>query len=282
MKIHQYEFDDKNPFREGGMSKVYLGRHVFLQSEVIIKELKLAGPEAEKQFLEEAKILYEGTTDEGDPVRHPSFPVVKDYFVFQGKYYLVMDYIRGKSMQEFLDLGKVFNEDTVCWILDRVLPGLALLHRAKIVHRDIKPGNIILNLGNHRAYLVDFGIAKRSVARPDKEEGKRTLTLAFAYPDRHGGETCGPASDFYSLGATAYYGLTNVLPPEAGKLKSDKDLRPPHEIDLAIHPQLSIAIMKAMKLNQAERYKSAGEMADVFFKIRTTYVNPDWQPHQTK
>lgn len=274
MRIYQYEFD--KPFREGGMGRIYIGKHVLLDEEVVIKELILKGPEAEQQFLEEAKILYRH-------IRHSSFPAVKDFFIHQGHYFLVMDYIRGKSMQDFIDLGRLFNEDTICWILDRILPGLAYLHRMNIVHRDIKPGNIILNLGEHRAVLVDFGIAKDKVAPPEKEgSGKLTYTRHFASPEQYRGEVCTPASDIYSAGATAYYALTNVLPPEAIELKSDKDLKPPHEIDPAIHVQLSMAIMKAIKLNSVERYKSAGEMADIFFQIRTTYVNPDWQPHQTK
>lgn len=273
MKIFQYEFD--KPFREGGMGRIYLGKHVLLQEEVIIKELILKGAEAEQQFLEEAKTLYRH-------IRHSSFPAVKDYFVYQGHHYLVMDYIRGKSMQDFIDLEKPFSEDAVCWILDRILAGLAYLHRMSIVHRDIKPGNIILNLGEHRAVLVDFGIAKNKVAVPEKEGGgKLTYTRHFASPEQYRGEACTPASDIYSLGATAYYGLTNTLPLEAVKLKSDRDLKPPHEIDPAIHHQLSVAVMKAMRLNPYERYKSAGEMQEIFFKIRTTSVNPDWQPHGT-
>ncbi|MDO8558999.1 MAG: serine/threonine-protein kinase [bacterium] len=273
MRIYQYEFD--KPFKEGGMGRIYLGKHILLQEEVVIKELILKGPEAEKQFLEEAKILYRH-------IRHSSFPAVKDFFIYQGHYFLVMDYIRGKSMQDFIDLKKPFSEDAICWILDRILAGLAYLHRMDIVHRDIKPGNIILNLGEHRAVLVDFGIAKNKVTVAENEGGgKISYTKYFASPEQYRGECCTPASDFYSLGATAYYALTNVLPLEAIKLKSDKDLKAPHEIDSAIHSQLSAAIMKAMKLNPLERYKSAGEMQDIFFKIRTNYVNQDWQPHQT-
>lgn len=283
MRTYQYEFD--KPFKEGGMGRIYLGKHILLQEEVVIKELILKGPEAEKQFLEEAKILYRH-------IRHSSFPAVKDFFIYQGHYFLVMDYIRGVSLQDIIDSGKLPVQDTICWILDRILAGLAYLHRQKIIHRDIKPGNIILSFDSlevegkkekeHRATLVDFGIARNKVAPPEKEgSGKLTYTRHFASPEQYRGEVCTAASDFYSLGATAYYALTNVLPLEAIKLKSDNDLKSPHEIDSAIHSQLSAAIMKAMKLNPLERYKSAGEMQDIFFKIRTNYVNQDWQPHQT-
>lgn len=279
MRVFQYEFG--SPIHEGGMGRIYLGKHVLLKADVIIKELMLKGKEAEEQFFEEARILYEGTAE--GTVRHTSFPAVKDFFTYQGKYYLVMDYIRGKSMQEMIDYHGAISEDGVCWILDRILAGLAYLHRAKIVHRDIKPGNIILNMGSHRAYLVDFGIAKETIAPPENEtDGKISYTRYFASPEQYKGERCTPASDIYSLGATAYYGLTNELPPEAVKLKSDRDLKPPHEVFRDIHPQMSLAVMKAMKLNPLERFKSAGEMQEIFFKIRTTYVNPEWQPHVTK
>lgn len=273
MRIFQYELG--KPFKEGGMGRIYLAKHVFLNEDVVVKELIISGQDAEKQFLEEARILY---GHDGQAVRHPSVPAVKDYFIHKGNHFLVMDFIRGKSMQDFLDLGKIFDEDTICWIADRILAGLAYLHRVGIIHRDIKPGNIILNLGEHRAVLVDFGIAKRKIALLEAENsGKISYTKHFASPEQYKGEECAAQSDIYSLGATMYYSLTGVLPTEAIKLKSDSDLKSPHDIDPAIHPQLSAVIMKAMKLNPHSRFKSAGEMKEICDKVRMTYVNPNWK-----
>lgn len=268
MRIFQYELG--SPFREGGMGRIYIAKHVLLGEEVIIKELILTGPEAEGQFLEEAKLLY-------GHVRHPSIPAVKDYFTHNGNHYLVMDYIRGKSMQDFLDLNKQFEEDAVCWIVDRILAGLAYIHRVGIIHRDIKPGNIILNLGEHRAVLVDFGIARRTIVETLRS-GRTSYTKYFASPEQYRGEECTPQSDIYSVGATMYYALTCKLPPEAISLKSDKDLIPPDIVDSRICPQLSAVVMKAMKLNAHERFKSAGEMKEICDKVRMTYINPNWTP----
>ena len=271
MRIHQYEFD--KPFKEGGMGRIYLGKHILLGVDIILKELILNDLDAEKQFLEEAKILYEGRG-----VRHPSIPAIKDYFIHQNRHFLVMDYIPGKSMQDFLDFGKIFEEDTVCWIVDRILAGLSFLHRKAIIHRDIKPGNIIIDLGEHRAVLVDFGIAWRKIDEPEAIEGKKTYTKHFASPEQYRGEACMASSDLYSVGATMYYALTGVFPPESIKLKTDSSLKAPHLIDPRIHPQLSAVIMKAMKLNQHERFQTAGEMKEICDKVRMTYINPDWKP----
>lgn len=272
MKIHEYEFN--KPFKEGGMGRIYLGKHILLGVDIIIKELILNNdPVAEELFLKEAKILYEGKG-----VRHPSIPAIKDYFVHNGRHFLVMDYMPGKSMQDFLDLGKQFEEDTVCWIADRILAGLALLHRKGVIHRDIKPGNIILDLGEHRAALVDFGIARKATDQPEVEEGRKTYTRYFASPEQYRGENCIAQSDIYSLGATMYNALTGKLPLESKNLKRDGDLEPPHLIDPRIHPQLSAVITKAMRLNPAERFKSAGEMKEICDQVRMKYVNPNWKP----
>lgn len=274
MKINNGKYEIIKPIKKGGMGMVSLGRHVLLGEEIVVKELILNDAEAREMFMEEAKLLY-------GQVGHPAIPSTKDFFIENGKYYLVMTYIRGMSMQHFLgDLKKRFDEDAVCWIADRILAGLAYLHRMGIIHRDIKPGNIILDLGNHRATLVDFGIAKRKVDPADSETGRISYTQHFASPEQYRGEKCGPASDIYSLGATMYYALTGQLPIEACSLKRDSDLAAPHIVCPDVHHQLSAVVMKAMRLNPPERFKSAGEMKEVCDKVRLTYVNPDWKPHE--
>ncbi len=273
MKINNGKYEIIKEIKKGGMGRISLGRHILLGEEIVLKELILDDAEAAQQFLEEARLLY-------GHVRHPAIPAIKDYFIENKKYYLVMDYIRGKSMQDFLDIGKRFEEDTLCWIVDRLLAGIAYIHRMGLVHRDIKPGNIILDLGSHRATLVDFGIAKRKAYKPESEIGKISYTRFFASPEQYEGKKCEAASDIYSLGATMYYGLTGQFPSEACTLKRDSELTPPHIICSDIHPQLSAIVMKAMKLNPPERFKSAGEMKDICDKFRLTYINPDWKPRE--
>ncbi|MFH1211136.1 MAG: serine/threonine-protein kinase [archaeon] len=205
---------------KGGMGKVHLGLHVMLGINIVLKELLVSNPkdpsyvkDAIDEFKAEAQLLYAN-------VRHPAFPTVKDFFEEGGKFYLVMDLMEGANMQTLIERFGQLHVDMVCWIGDRILSGLAYIHRYDIVHKDIKPGNILLNLAEHRANLVDFGIAKSKV-----NLSSSSMTPNFAAPEQFKGLNVTTATDVYQLGATMYYAITGKLPKPADKRKDD-DLEP--------------------------------------------------------
>ena len=259
-RVGSYEFEEM--LGQGGMGKVWKGRHTLLDEPIVIKELIINEPENVEQFKYEAKILYRN-------IRHPSFPTVKDYFEYGGHYFLVMDLIPGISMQKLIESHSSLDFDTVCWIADRILAGLVYIHRYGVVHRDIKPSNILLDLTDHRAVLVDFGIAKSPRIAPKTQKvSKKFFTPHMASPEQYAGAPTTPLSDIYSLGATMYYALTGHLPPEAAPGLKDEDIPPPQSLNPLIHDQLSQVVLKAMKVNPKDRFQSAEEMKRVTNKVR--------------
>ncbi len=259
-RVGSYEFEDM--LGQGGMGKVWKGRHILLDEPIVIKELIFNEKESVEQFKYEAKILYRN-------IRHPSFPTVKDYFEYGGHYFLVMDLIPGISMQKLIENQGSLDFDTVCWIVDRILAGLAYIHRYGVVHRDIKPGNILLDLTDHRAVLVDFGIAKSPRIAPKTQvASKKFFTPHMASPEQYAGAPTTPLSDIYSIGATMYFALTGQLPPEAVVSLKDTDVPSPQSINQGIHDQLAQVVLKAMKINPRDRFQSAEEMKRVTNKVR--------------
>ncbi|MHA1733979.1 MAG: serine/threonine protein kinase [Promethearchaeota archaeon] len=258
--VGQYEFTEV--VGQGGQGRVWKGRHVALDEPIVIKELTLSDVAMVEQFRYEAKILYRN-------IRHPTFPTVKDYFEYGGHYFLVMDLIPGITMQKLIESHGTLEQDTVCWIADRILAGLVYIHRYGVVHRDIKPSNVLLDLGDHRAVLVDFGIAKSPRIAPRTQAAvKHFFTPHMASPEQYVGFPTTPLSDIYSVGATMYYALTGVLPPEATPGLTDEDIPPPSEVNPDIHVQLSQVVLKAMRVDPGDRFKSATEMKVVNDRVR--------------
>ena len=180
---------------------------------VAIKEMSLShyhSPakrrEAEELFHREAEIL--------SHLSHPNLPCVHDFFNENGRSYLVMDFIRGKT------LGQLLAESTTPWlpakeILDYALQlcdALSYLHQQTppIIFRDLKPSNVMVT-SQGRVYLIDFGIA-RVFKQGLSYDTQKLGTPGFASPEHYGNRQTGPRSDLYSLGATLHYCLTGKDP----------------------------------------------------------------------
>ena len=265
MRIGDYEAG--RLLGEGGMGRVYAATHVRLGEQVALKELSIEDPAMREQFLLEAKLLYN--------LRHPCFPTVKDYFEHRGRHYLVMDLIAGASLQSIIESETRVAETELQWMLDQILEGLAYLHAAGIVHRDIKPGNIMVEKVARRAVLVDFGIA-RGTAR-----GVHTIAVAraaftphMAPPEQYRGELSTPATDLFQVGATAYYALTGVLPPESIGLRSDADLPDPRAHFASVSRNAAAIIVRAMSLLPAARHASAAAMRAQWLDAGTARNGP--------
>lgn len=197
---------------QGGMGAVYRVRHLHLKREMAIKALLNPSPQAEAQFLQEARILAS--------LDHPNLPRVLDYFSAKGQNYLVMDYVPGEDLQVLLDRrGQPFAEADVRPWLTQLLGALGYIHARGVVHRDVKPANLKLT-PEGKLVLVDFGIAKGGPAAAGRTgfHAKGAYTPYLAAPEQVMGQGTGPRTDLYMAGSTFTYLLTGALPPQPAQV----------------------------------------------------------------
>ena len=250
---------------QGGFGAVYRGWDIALEQPVAVKENFDSGPESQRQFEREAKLLA--------GLRHPNLPRVGDHFSVPGQgQYLVMDFVEGKSLAVLLAErgGPLSEAEALPWIR-QVCGALTYLHQRTppIIHRDIKPENIIVT-NEGRAVLVDFGISKVYDPSKGTTVGAKAVTPGYSPPEQYGRGRTDARSDVYSLGATLYTLLTGHVPPEAPDLSSGADvLTPPRTINPAVREETSRAVLAAMSLSMSQRLADSARFARLFPVLAT-------------
>ena len=185
----------------GGMSTVWLARDR-RGREVAVKKLKpeLTGnAEFVQRFQNEARAAMQ--------VNNPN--VVQTYDFTDDA--IVMEYVRGESLADLLAREASLPEDVALDVLEQAAHGLASIHRAGMIHRDIKPGNLLIT-EQGQVKITDFGIAKAASAVPLTQTGMVVGTAQYVSPEQAQGNPLGPASDVYSLGVVGYEMLTGHRP----------------------------------------------------------------------
>jgi serine/threonine-protein kinase len=207
------------------------------------------------QFRQEATILAQLT--------HPNLVRVSDFFEEGGNAYLVMEFVEGRSLADLIATYGPLPEAQVLDWASQLLDALAYCHARGVIHRDIKPQNIIIR-ADGRPVLVDFGLVKLWDPRdPRTQTVIRAMgTPEYAPPEQYGvaGHT-DPRSDLYSLGATLYHALTGQAPPAAtDRIVNPSALQPPRRIAPQVSPSTEAAILRALALQPEARFQSAAEM----------------------
>jgi len=250
---------------QGGMAAVYRAVDENLGVEVAVKENLFTTEEYARQFRREAVILAN--------LRHPNLPRVTDHFVIEQRgQYLVMDYIEGEDLRQRMDhLGPCAEQEAIV-IGVSLCDALIYMHTRKptVLHRDIKPGNVkITPQGN--IFLVDFGLAKVVHGRQATTTGARAMTPGYSPPEQYGTARTDPRSDIYSLGATIYSALTDIIPEDGLARAMDQAiLTPITKHNPKVSRRLSSVVEKALAVRPDDRYQSAEEFRTDLMNSRTT------------
>ena len=249
----------------GGMSTVFMALDTVLERPVAVKLLAehLADDEAfVARFRREALAAAR--------LQHPNIVQVFDSGLDEPseRHYIVMEYVEGPSCADLIRDQGVLDVDQAVHIVRDACHGLDYAHRSGVVHRDVKPGNLLISQDTGAVKLADFGIAKAAEQTRITQVGSVLGTAAYLSPEQATGAESTPASDIYSLGVCAYQFLSGRLPHEYGSLtelalkQQNESVPSIREFRPEVPEALDRAIRVCLERDPAARYTSALDMAE--------------------
>ncbi|MFP4394153.1 MAG: protein kinase domain-containing protein [Anaerolineales bacterium] len=262
-KIGSFEVLEK--IGQGGMAEVYKGRQPALRRMVAIK---LLGRSLQTDASLTERFQREAQAVAG--LRHSNIVQVHDFGVFEGGHYLVMEYIEGhdlrQAMDERFEKGGTFSKDEILPLLSQVAAALDYAHSKGIIHRDIKPGNILVTTEGE-AILSDFGLVMLQNRVSQITQGHTFGTPEYIAPEQAmDSRAAVPQSDIYALGGILYEMVTGRLPFEADTAISlammhiNEEVTPPREYNPDLPQAVENVIMCALAKAPEHRYATAQEM----------------------
>lgn len=247
----------KEYFPAGKCARATHARTVYVQgtSEALFEKYRLA-------FVREAKMLA--------ALRHPNIVEVIDVFDENNTSYMVMDFIEGRSLQQIVDSrGRLPYPEVVNYIA-QVTNAVGYLHDRHILHRDIKPDNIMIT-ADYKAVLIDFGSA-REFEQDKTQVHTSMLTHGYAPTEQYTANSRkGSYTDIYAIGATMYFVLTGRVPLEAAA-RLTEPLSAPKELVPGIPDEANRTILKAMQLKAENRHQTVREFMDDLRNVRPSVL----------
>src|SRR5688500_18277322 len=259
----------------GGMAEVYLGSHRNLDRLVAIKLLH--------SYIEEEPLLIERFHREAKVVaglRHPNIVQIFDFDTIDGHTFIVMEYLKGPTLATYLrhlhQRKKRIPPDQVARLLNEISVALDYAHKQGVIHRDIKPGNIILHnkteditvdkplTNDVEAIITDFGLVRIMNTASQTASGMVSGTPAYMSPEQARGDQTDHRTDIYSLGVVLYEMLAGRVPFEADSTMTVLHMQihtPPPPIP-GIAPEVQAVMDRALRKNPDERYQSSRELAN--------------------
>lgn len=269
---------------KGGMGKVYRVEDTKIQEEVALKLIKpeiVADKKTIERFRNELKIARK--------IRHKNVCGMYDLGEEEGTHYITMEYVPGEDLKSFMKRSKQLSILTAVSLAKQVCEGLAEAHRLGVVHRDMKPQNIMIDREGN-AHIMDFGIARMMSASELTEEGAIIGTPDYMSPEQVDGKEADQRADLYSLGVIIYEMVTDRVPFKGDSAMSvalkHKTEAPtiPRELNAQVPESLSRLILKCMEKDREQRYQRAedvlSDLANVEKEIKgetetTTEKEPD-------
>jgi serine/threonine-protein kinase len=261
----RYEIGER--LGSGGMSNVYTATDRILERTVAVKILA--------EHLSDDQRFVERFRREALAVAkliHPNIVQVYDTGVDDGRHFIVMEYVQGRSGAQILQRQGPLDFETAAEVGIQACAGLDYAHRRGIIHRDVKPGNLMITGGpvgggEMTVKLTDFGIARAIEQTRITQVGSVVGTAAYLAPEQVRGEEATPATDVYALGVVLYQFLTGRLPYEGSTLaelavrqQNERPL-PPSTYDAETPEAVGGAVLRALEGDPGRRYASADELA---------------------
>ena len=256
-----------NRLGSGGMADVYCAEDLQLGRNVAVKLLYRRFAE-DSEFVE--RFRREASSAAG--LQHPNIVGVFDRGEWDGTYYIAMEYLKGHTLKQLVRDHGAMPPDLAVDITIQVLRAAKFAHKRGVVHRDIKPHNVILD-EEGRAKVTDFGIA-RAGASDMTETGSIMGTAQYLSPEQAQGQPVSPRSDLYSIGVMLYELLTGQVPFDAESAVTialkhvSEPPSPPSQLNPAVPPALDAVVLRALEKDPALRFADADEFAAALLDAR--------------
>ncbi|MCC2685835.1 MAG: serine/threonine protein kinase, partial [Paenibacillaceae bacterium] len=244
----------------GGMAIVYKGHDVLLNRKVAVKVLR-------DQYVHDDEFIrrFQREAQAAASLSHPNIVSIYDVGKENDVHYIVMEYVEGTTLNEVIKEKAPMQVEEAIHFTSQICDALDHAHSNQIVHRDIKPHNILIGK-NGRVKVTDFGIARATTSSTITQTGSVVGSVHYFSPEHAKGVSAGAKSDLYSLGIVLYQMLTGRLPflgesPISVALKHlQENVEEPRKVNSLIPQSVENIILKSMRKNPDERYSSAKQM----------------------
>ena len=252
----------------GGMAVVYKAIDLLMKRIVAVKMLRdeiAADEQSVRRFINESKAVA--------MLSHPNIVNIYDVSVRDNVKYIVMEYVEGITLKNYMTRKGVLSVKEIISYSEQILNALEHAHAKGIVHRDIKPQNIML-LKNGLIKVMDFGIAKLPNAETVTMTDKAIGTVYYISPEQASGHPIDARSDLYSLGVLMYEMGCARLPFDADSpvsvalMQVNEKALPPRKVNSALPVGLEQIVMRAMEKNPTDRYQNAKEMLKHLLRLK--------------
>jgi serine/threonine protein kinase len=249
---------------EGGIARVYLAYEMEFDRTVALKVLR-------EDYVEDSEVIERFGREARSAGRLSGHPHIVTIYARgrsrDGSYYLAMEYVPGGTLKDLIEREGPLPADEVVEIALQVAHALKFAHEHGIIHRDVKPQNVLLT-GSGEAKVADFGIARALEATTMTRTGSILGTPQYLSPEQALGQPANPQSDLYALGVVLYEMLTGELPFDAetpigiAMKHISGELRPPRELNPEVPEQLNDITVKLLAREPEERYSNASALIE--------------------
>ncbi len=263
----------------GAMGVVYKAMDPVIGRTVAVKTIRLSAegtgltrPELLQRFQTEARAA--------GLLAHPNIVVVYDAGEEDGLYYITMELVEGKSLQALLDGQQTFPLSRVLRIMEQTCSALQFAHERNVVHRDVKPANLMLT-ADDTVKVTDFGTAKILQFGTTQQTAHVMGTPSYMSPEQVKGKPVDGRSDIFALGVVLYEMTTGEKPFPGQNITTviykivNEEPVPPRQVDPSIHPGISAVILKALAKDPDTRYQSCREMLEDLKSYRSLGGNAE-------